>query len=57
MNQPYQNSQYLDFLNIFICDFFFDNINIDLENYADDAAPYAYDLKNEKVIKLFERKW
>ena len=42
--------------NIFICDLFFDNIDIDLANYADDTTPYAYDLENEKVIKLLEKK-
>ena len=39
------------FFNIFICDFFFDDIDIHLVNYADGTTPYAYDLKNEKVIK------
>ena len=43
------------FFNIFICDLFFDYIDIDLANYADDTTPYAYDLENEKVIKLFEK--
>ena len=41
------------FLNIFTCDLFFDNIDIDLENYAGDTTPYAYDLEN-RVIKLLE---
>ena len=34
---------------------FFDDIDIDLANYADDTNPYAYDLENEKVIKLREK--
>ena len=34
---------------------FFDDIDIDLANYADDTTPYAYDLENEKVIKLLEK--
>ena len=42
------------FFNIFIFDLFFD-IDIDLANYADDTSPYAYDLENEKVIKLLEK--
>ena len=58
LNQEYHKGQYLDlfFFNIFICDLFFDDINIDLANYADDTTPYAYDLENEKVIKLIEKK-
>ena len=44
------------FFNIFICNFFFDDIDVDLANYADDTTPYAYDLENEKVIKLLEKK-
>ena len=43
------------FFNIFICDLFFHDIDIDLANYADDTTPYAYDLENEKVIKLLEK--
>ena len=38
------------FLNIFICYLFFDDIDLDLANYADDTTPYAYDLKNGYVI-------
>ena len=34
---------------------FFDDIDIDLANYADDTTPYAYDLQNDKVIKLLEK--
>ena len=41
--------------NIFIWDLFFDDIDIDLSNYADDTTPYAYDLENGKVIKLLEK--
>ena len=43
------------FFHIFICDFFFDDIDIDLANYADDTTLYAYDLENVKVIKLLEK--
>ena len=34
---------------------FFDDIDIDLANYADDTTPYAYDLEREKVIKSLEK--
>ena len=30
-------------------DLFYDNIVIDLANYADGTIPYAYDFENEKV--------
>ena len=43
------------FFNIFICDLFFDDIDIDLANYADDTTPYAYDLERDKVIKSLEK--
>ena len=43
------------FFNIFICDLFFDDVDIYLVNYANDTSPYAYDLENEKVIKLLEK--
>ena len=43
------------FLNIFICDLFFDDIDIDLANYADDTIPHAYDLEYDKVITSFEK--
>ena len=33
----------------------FDDINIDLANYADNMTPYVYVLENEKVIKLLEK--
>ena len=39
------------FLNNFICDLFFDDIDKDLVNYADDTTPYAYDLELDKVIE------
>ena len=39
----------------FICDLFFDDINIDLANYAHDTTPYAYDLERNKVIKSLEK--
>ena len=34
---------------------FFDYIDIDLANFADGTTLYAYDLENEKVIKLLEK--
>ena len=37
--------------NVFICDLFFDDIDTDLANYADDTNPYAYDLELDKVIE------
>ena len=41
--------------NIFICDLFFDDIDIDLANYADDTTPYPYDLEHDKVIQSLEK--
>ena len=38
-----------------ICDLFFDDIDIDLANYADGRIPYVYDLENEKKIDLIEK--
>ena len=35
---------------------FFDDIDIGLTNDADDTAPCAYDLEDEKVIKLLDKK-
>ena len=43
------------FFNIFICDLFFDDIDIDLANFADDTIPYAYDIANGKAVKLIEK--
>ena len=43
--------------NIFICDLFFEDIHIDLANYADKTTPYTFNLENEKVIKLLEKKY
>ena len=40
--------------NIYMCDLFFDIIEIDITNYADDTTPYALDLKLENVVKLLE---
>ena len=34
------------YFNIFICNLFFDDIDIDLVNYAATTTPYAYDLEN-----------
>ena len=42
-------------LNIYICDLFFDIIEIDIGNYADDTSIlYALDLKLENIVKLLE---
>ena len=54
LNQAYHKGRPLVFSN-FTCYLFFDDINIDLANYADDPTPYAYDLENEEVIKLIEK--
>ena len=43
------------FFNIFICDLFFDDIDIYLANYADDTTPYTYDLELDKVIESLEK--
>ena len=43
--------------NIYICHLFFDIIEIDIANYADDTTPYAldlFDLKLENIAKLLE---
>ena len=40
--------------NIYICDLFFDIIEIDIANYADDTTPDALDLKLENIVKLLE---
>ena len=34
---------------------FFDDIDIDLSNYAEDTTPCAYNLEHEKVIKLLDK--
>ena len=34
---------------------FFDDINLNLANYAGDTTPYAYDLEHDKVIKSPEK--
>ena len=34
---------------------FFDDIDIDLANYADHTTPYVYDLELDKVIKSLEK--
>ena len=43
------------FFNIFICDLFFDDTDIDLANYADGTTPYHYYLECDKVIKSLEK--
>ena len=53
LNQEYHKGQYLD---LFFCDLFFDDIDIGLANYADDTNPYAYDLEIDKVIKSLGQK-
>ena len=42
--------------NIFICDLFFDNIDIDLVNYVDDSTPFACHLKSNKLNEIIEKK-
>ena len=36
--------------NIYICDFFLENSDIDIANYADDNSPYAYSSDLDSVI-------
>ena len=43
------------FFNVFICGLLFDDIDIDLTNYADDMTPYTYDLELDKAIKSLEK--
>ena len=40
--------------NVYICDLFFDIIEIDIANYADDTTPCILDLKLENIVKLLE---
>ena len=40
--------------NIYICDLFFDIIEIDIANYADDTTLYALDSKLENIVKLLK---
>ena len=42
-------------LYIFICNLFLDDINANLANYADDTAPHAYGLENEKETTLLAK--
>ena len=41
--------------NTFIFEFFFNDINIDIADYADDTSPYPYHTENEKSIRLLEK--
>ena len=43
------------FFFIFFCDLFFENIDVDLANYAIDKTSYVYDLENENVINLLKK--
>ena len=43
------------FFDIFICNLFFDDIDVNLANYADDTAPHAYGLENEKETTLLAK--
>ena len=43
------------FFNTFIFDLFYDDIDINLANYADDTTSYAYYLERDKVIKSLEK--
>ena len=38
--------------NIYICDLFFNIIEIDIASYADDTTSYALDSKLENIVKL-----
>ena len=40
--------------NIYICDLFFDIIEINIANYADDTTLYPLDSKLENIVKLLE---
>ena len=40
--------------NIFICDLFFDIIDMEVANYADDTTPYTYDYTIENAIQKLE---
>ena len=40
--------------DIYICDLFFDILEIDTANYADDTLHYALDSKLENIVKLLE---
>ena len=40
--------------NIYICDLFFDIIENNIANYADDTRPYALNSKLESIVKLLE---
>ena len=53
-NQPYRKDQLKD---LFFLTFglFFDIIEIDIANYADDTTPYAFDSKPENIVKLLEQ--
>ena len=37
-----------------MCDLFFDIIEVDIANYADDTTPHAIDSKLENIVKLLE---
>ena len=37
-------------LNIYICDFFFENSEIGIANYADDKTLYAYSSDLDSII-------
>ena len=40
--------------NIYICGLFFDILEIDIANYADDTTPYTLGSKPENIVKLLE---
>ena len=42
-------------LFLIYCELPFDDIDLDLANYTDDTTPYAYNLENNKTIKLLEK--
>ena len=42
-------------MNIYICDIFFDIIECDIADYADDNTPYNFDFSLDNVISNLEK--
>ena len=57
LNQEYHKEQYLDlsFLIFLFVILIFEDMDIDLANYAVVTTPYAYDLELDKTIKSLEK--
>ena len=49
LNETYDNDHL--FFNIFICDLFFDDMEI--ANYVDETTSYTYEFEIEKLSKFF----